>query len=192
MKNLIYIIAAALMMCGCNGGVHKHSQPSSEQTLDSLVQRVEEIYSSVFKAYNAEDSSRRLGQDTVTSIAQNRDRFDAKFCTREWNDLVQSIHVNDSLFHEGEIGFFEADYWIMGQDWDHLSISDVTLDSIGDTPPVVSFVLHNLGTSKSVNVVLLKEEGSWKIDNFIDMDNFFDWKQAMLEYVQAEARNNRQ
>lgn len=192
MKNLIYIIAAALMMGGCNGGVHKHSQPSSEQTLDSLVQRVEEIYSSVFKAYNAEDSLRRLGQDTVTSIAQNRDRFDAKFCTREWNDLVQSIHVNDSLFHEGEIGFFEADYWIMGQDWDHLSISDVTLDSIGDTPPVVSFVLHNLGTSKSVNVVLLKEEGSWKIDNFIDMDNFFDWKQAMLEYVQAEARNNRQ
>jgi hypothetical protein len=47
----------------------------------------------------------------------------------------------------------------------------------------VQFQLHNCGTTKPVALMLVNEDGVWKIDNFLYVDNNMDWKRAMKEYV---------
>ena len=105
---------------------------------------------------------------------------------------MRQINHIDSLYHDGELGFWEADYWIMGQDWHDLSISDVEVLAVTPSEAAVQFKLHNLGSVKTVALLLVKEDGTWKIDNFQDADEepALDWKRAMQEYVAEESAQN--
>ena len=100
--------------------------------------------------------------------------------------MSRQIREIDSLYHADELGFWEADYWIMGQDWHQLSISDVKVQDVTQSEAHVEFMLHNLGTTKPVALNLVKEDGIWKIDNFRDLGNGMEWKRAMKEYVDHE------
>lgn len=151
-----------------------------------VTQRVEEIYATVFKAYNEEDSLRNLEQET--DVNARHENFSALYCSEQWNSLVNQIQENDSLHHQGELGFWEADYWIMGQDWHNLHISDVKVLSSTVDEATVQFNLHNLDHAKPVTVKMVNENGVWKIDNF--MDDEVDVKQAMSRYVKEEKEKN--
>ena len=90
------------------------------------------------------------------------------------------------MFAQNLRGFFDADYWIMGQDWHNLSISDVEVLATTPNEAAVQFQLHNLDTVKPVALKLVNEDGVWKIDNFTDVNNDLDWKQSMQQYVNEE------
>ena len=90
----------------------------------------------------------------------------------------------DSTQHEGEMGFWEADYWIMGQDWHNLHISDVKALKVTPGEAQVEFKLHNLDFVKTVTVTMVNEDGAWKISNFQDAE--VDVKQAMKRYIKEE------
>ena len=87
------------------------------------------------------------------------------------------------------MGFFEADYWVMGQDWGDLSVSDVQVTSMTDSTATVNLNLHNLGNPTAVRLEMRLEDGSWKIDNFVDVKNDMDWKANMKEYLSGETAN---
>ena len=193
----ILTAVVACVMCGCTGKAVKDNQPSTDsitgQVSDSsaVVARVQEIYGAVFKAYNLEDSLRNLDRPVEQGAEASRRDFSGNYCSREWNSLVRQIAEIDSLYHAGELGFWEADYWIMAQDWHQLSIDDVKVLSVTPTTASVEFELRNLDTSKPVSLTLVNEDGVWKIDDFVDVSNDHDWKQAMQEYVKEETTNNK-
>lgn len=184
-------------LCACHSQNEKAGVPSVNDNANQIAdaeavqQRVQEIYGDVFKEYNLEDSLRNLDVLDGPGASARRGDFNRNYFSREWNDLSRQIHEIDSLYHADELGFWEADYWIMGQDWHQLSISDIEVLDVSLTEASVKFMLHNLGEAKPVALKLVNEDGVWKIDNFQDLNSDMDWKQAMKEYVDQETAKNK-
>lgn len=184
-------------LCACHSQSENAGTPNVKDSANQIAdaeavqQRVQEIYSDVFKEYNLEDSLRNLDMLDGPGASARRGDFNRNYCSREWNDLSRQIREIDSLYHADELGFWEADYWIMGQDWHQLSISDIVVLNVSPTEADVKFMLHNLGEAKPVALILVKEDGIWKIDNFNDLNVDMDWKRAMKEYVGQESAKNK-
>ena len=193
----IFSLVMVFVLCGCHTQAENKSAADAEgsvnQASDTAVvqQRVQEIYGDVFKEYNLEDSLRNLDKLDGPGASSRRGEFIQNYCSQEWNQLSRQINEIDSLYHAGEMGFWEADYWIMGQDWHQLSISDVEVLDVNQAEAHVKFMLHNLGSAKPVALTMVKEDGIWKIDDFQDLDNHFEWKLAMKEYVAQETAKNK-
>ena len=193
-KVLLYLLllVVALGSCQARGGddadkVHKttvHEQLSATE----VENRVRDIYAAVFKVYNEEDSLRNLDIQMDNGVNEQGGRFIADYCSIEWNTLVRSINENDSIYHQGELGFWDADYWIMGQDWHALSVSDVKVVSLDDDKATVEFNLHNLDNVSLVHLDMVHEGGEWRIDNFMDMKNDVNWKASMKQYLEEEKK----
>lgn len=184
-------------LCACHSQSENAGTPNLKDSANQIAdaeavqQRVQEIYSDVFKEYNLEDSLRNLDMLDGLGASARRGDINRNYCSREWNDLSRQIREIDSLYHADELGFWEADYWIMGQDWHQLSISDIEVLNVSPTEADVKFMLHNLGEAKPVALILVKEDGIWKIDNFKDLNIDMDWKRAMKEYVGQESAKNK-
>ena len=193
----IWSMVMVCALCACHSQSENAGTPyvkdSANQIADAeaVQQRVQEIYSDVFKEYTLEDSLRNLDMLDGPGASARRGDFNRNYCSREWNDLSRQIREIDSLYHADELGFWEADYWIMGQDCDQLSICDIEVLNVSPTEADVKFMLHNLGEAKPVALILVKEDGIWKIDNFKDMNIDMDWKRAMKEYVGQESAKNK-
>ena len=193
MKKLILsLVALAAMLAACQPNGSQQAAESkkttvSEQLSATEVQnRVRDIYKSVFKVYNEEDSLRNLDIQMENGVFENLGQFNKDFCSKEWNRLLAKINEIDSLNHNGELGFWEFDYWIMGQDWHNLSISDIEVLNVAQNEATVQLKLHNFDSAVNVALQLVKEDGSWKIDNFQQADNDMDLKQVMLQYIEEE------
>lgn len=197
MMKWIWSMVMVCALCACHSQSENAGTPNVKDSANQIAdaeavqQRVQEIYSDVFKEYNLEDSLRNLDMLDGPGASARRGDFNRNYCSREWNDLSRQIREIDSLYHAGELGFWEADYWIMGQDWHQLSISDIEVLNVSPTEADVKFMLHNLGEAKPVALILVKEDGIWKIDNFKDLNVDMDWKRAMKEYVGQESAKNK-
>ena len=193
----IWSMVMVCALCACHSQSENAGTPNVKDSANQIAdaeavqQRVQEIYSDVFKEYNLEDSLRNLDMLDGPGASARRGDFNRNYCSREWNDLSRQIREIDSLYHADELGFWEADYWIMGQDWHQLSISDIEVLNVSPTEADVKFMLHNLGEAKPVGLILVKEDGIWKIDNFKDLNIDMDWKRAMKEYVGQELAKNK-
>ncbi len=197
MMKWIWSMVMVCALCACHSQSENAGTPNLKDSANQIAdaeavqQRVQEIYSDVFKEYNLEDSLRNLDMLDGPGASTRRGDFNRNYCSREWNDLSRQIREIDSLYHAGELGFWESDYWIMGQDWHQLSISDIEVLNVSPTEADVKFMLHNLGEAKPVALILVKEDGIWKIDNFKDLNIDMDWKRAMKEYVGQESAKNK-
>jgi len=195
MKHWILMLAAALALGGCQsdgGSTKKTVQTAENQPADvqEITQRVEEIYGTVFEEYNREDSLRNLDQlDDDPGAMGHMQEFIDNYCSSEWRRLMRQIDEIDSV-NDGQ-GYWEADFWIMGQDWHQLSISDVKVQACTDSEAVVEFKLHNFDAAKPVTLKMVKEDGAWRIDDFIDNEVDLDWKQSMQQYVTEETDKNK-
>ncbi len=187
-KKLCIAVMTVICLCGCSTGSHEERavDNAASVALDTaqVVERVNEIYADVFQYYTLLADSARL-QGRLVGIKPPS----VKFCTRDWNDWVTRVNSFDAEHNDGMMGFFEADYWIMGQDWGDLSLSDVNVASMTDSTAIVEFKLHNLGSEIPVRLNMALEDGAWKIDNFIDVANDLDWKANMKEYLSGETAN---
>lgn len=197
-KKCILLVVLAFTMCGCQGRAVNNDKVAVEETAvnqtsdaDAVAQRVQEIYAAVFKVYNEEDSLRNLDIQMENGVWEQRGKFNTDFCSKEWNALLAQVDEIDSLYHSDELGFWDFDYWIMGQDWHNLSISDVEVMSVTPSEAAVQFQLHNFDSVTPVAMMLVKEDDIWKIDNFMDVDNDLNWKKLMQEYVKEETADNK-
>ena len=96
-----------------------------------ITERVNAIYAAVAEAY-----------PEINDITPSNDQLDDAFCTSEWRTLVEMVNSKDAE-NLGKGGFFDADYWIMGQDWGKITISDLKVDVKDDTHANAFFILHN-------------------------------------------------
>ena len=134
----------------------------------AVVNQVTEIYEAVNKAYN----SKNWQQETA--------KLDKTYCSKDWNATVAAVRDKDK--GTDDIGFFDADYWGMGQDWsEDIHASDIKLKDIDlEVDPwlaTVTLKLHNCGAVTDVTVSLVHEDEKWKVD---ELD---DWKASMKEYL---------
>ena len=178
MKKIVVLMVAvmALFACSNQSAVESTEKATESETLDtaSLVQRVNDIYTVVFDRYKA-------ARTMLKPLRQGN--FDAEYCSTDWNEWLQRVIDYDKANSQGMVGFFDADYWIMGQDWDDLSVSDVGVKTITDSTAVVVLKLHNCGSVTDVCLEMVQDGDTWKIDNFIDITNHVDWKANMKTYL---------
>ena len=139
---------------------------------EMIMARVNAIYEAVAAAY-----------PEVHDISPSNDQLDDAYCSSEWNTLVQMVNSKDAETM-GREGFFDSDYWIMGQDWGKISISDVKVDVKDNEHAKANFILHNLGSETKVTIELIFERGEWFIGNFIDETNKVNWKESMTKHLE--------
>ena len=135
--------------------------------------RVQEIYNTVFKQYNEYDWN---SGKPLTDYAP-------VYCSADWNAWVARVegHADD----DDMVGFFDADYWIMGQDWGNLAVSDISVTSMTATTATVKLLLHNFDDVTPLRLEMVLEDGVWKIDDFIDLKYDYDWKAGMKRYLEV-------
>lgn len=189
---LTVLVALALPSCGNkvsnnNNGEHEDSvfmldgpgsvyEPTVEEVGQYAIEQVQEVYEAVSKAYRSKDWQKQSAT------------LDKKFCSKDWLATVAAVVEKDNKNSEDEIGFFDADYWVMGQDFDenNLHATDFFLEKIlMDEQPwkaAVTLKLHNYNEIP-VRVNLIYEDGTWKVDDLTDLRYDNDWKQNMKEYL---------
>lgn len=155
-----------------NGASFTYTRQSKE---DAILYRVRTIYDDVASIYNSSDTFAPAGVTALKDL----------YCSSEWKDLKSRISQLDEK--NGEIGFFDSDYWIQGQDYGDVSISDLAVESLSTDRASILFTLHNLGYCRPMRIELVLEDGQWLIDDFICLDGpVYDWKQHMEEYLKTE------
>lgn len=186
MRNFILMTAVVALLGACSP--HRNVDNSKQGSLDTsaVVERVEEIYTTVFNVYNEEDSLRNLDIHMENGVYERRADFEANYCSNEWNTLLKKVNEIDSLYHQNEMGFWDFDYWIMGQDWHKLSISDVKfVEGIGPWAEV-DLKLHNFDKVTPLCLVMKLEDGTWRIDDFVDLETGAGLKEDMKKYIANE------
>ena len=143
---------------------------------DAIVSRVNDIYTAVAEAY-----------PEINDITPSSDQLDQQFCTAEWQALVAMINEKDARDVAQE-GFFDADYWIMAQDWGKISISDVKAEVKDDEHATATFTLHNLGNDTKVRIDMRFENGEWLIANFINESHKYDYKKGMIKHLEEKSK----
>ena len=171
-----------MMACSNNQGGVDNSQQSQALDTAALMSQVQDIYSSVFQVYEHTDFTKPSLADDSSPL----DSLTAHYCSSDWQRCVTDVLARDASQGDGMMGFFEADYWIMGQDWQDLSVTDVNVKAMTDSTATVELNLHNCGNVTCVCLEMVNDGGMWKIDNFIDATNQVDWKANMKEYLNQE------
>lgn len=146
---------------------------AERKTDEYILKRVQQIYDNVFASYKIAEEEETAPQDSP----------DEKYCSDSWNQLLLKVIDFDQQHNPDDIGFFEADYWVMGQDFKDLSISNKLLTRHDGDEAEVEFDLHNCGSVTHVRLELKYERGNWYIDDFIDTTNDIDWKDEMKDYL---------
>lgn len=156
-----------------------NGQKEDSAAPELIADRVSAIYAAVAEAY-----------PEINDITPSNDQLDDAYCTSEWKTLVQMVNSKDAE-NMGRGGFFDADYWIMGQDWGKITISGLKVDIKDNTHANAFFTLHNLGSQTKVQVELVFEHGEWLIGNFIDETHKIDWKKNMMQYLEKKGRSSK-
>ena len=152
------------------------SQTKDMADPELIIERVNAIYAAVAEAY-----------PEINDITPSNEQLDNAFCTAEWKTLVEMVNSR-SAENMGRDSFFDADYWIMGQDWGKITISDVKASIKDKTHANAHFILHNLGSKTKVQLDMVFERGEWLIGNFIDETHHLDWKKSMFRYLEKKGK----
>ena len=149
-------------------------EAESQKPETELKTHIQAIYADVRRNYPAEPGS----------PPKNEVDLDALYCSTDWNRMVESVLEKDRK-DKVEFGFFDADYWVMGQDWGALTPQNIQVTMQDDSHAVVMFEMDKKGDSKKqVQLDMVYERGDWRIDNFRAPESgLVDWKGNMREYL---------
>ena len=126
---LIFSVMMFIMAC---------SEVKQVESPEQLINRVNEIYTEVAKAYPNE------GELPPTN------RLDSLYCSSEWNRMLAVIDSIDSKL-EGEMGFFDFDYFGMDYYWVNTCTNEKPL----------RYSDFNMGDEVRMNVDAQKERADW-------------------------------
>ena len=145
-KNYIFLILFLFILTGC--GTHNKKDVTAEDA-------VKQIYDEVFDAYTHLPLEKLATTD-----------FDHKFLSSGFLQLDSIVHEIDKSY-PGELGFRDYDHWIQAQDWENLSYTIDSTEQVSDTRAEVWMTIFNFGTKTPLQLSMVKENGVWKIDDFI-------------------------
>ncbi len=150
-KTLIFslILAWFCVLPGC-------SRKSNKQIGKEIETFVNDTYTDVFSAYTEENQRGGMGPD--------RSVFDKKYLTRR---LQREINNDDMI---------DCDYWLQAQDFTtpvfKIKESHATDDSNGYVDIIIKVFGAEDKNAVKCRVVVTKEKGKWKIDNFKYMGEY--------------------
>ena len=200
-KNIFLIVgAAAMLFSGCQ---QKSNNVSQQTGADSVLAAVADTSRNVKEApaFDNEQLARDEAEKKVREVydkviatytpdyfeRKEHENLDKMFCSTDWLNTLNAVKEKDNKL-EGEIGFFDADYWVMGQDFDKLKAENIKAEKVLPDEGKASVTLdwYNCGSKKKLRVDLVYENKEWKVDDLtegIDTDEPLDWKEAMKEYL---------
>ncbi len=202
-KHFFVLIGLAALLMGCNNGKNSgtaEAQPANgsetqvvaadtavkaadqaapaktrEELTKDVEARVREIYDAVIATYTPDATGQTI----------SKARLDERFCSDDWLAALKAVGEKDKNL-EGEIGFFEADYWVMGQDFQNLKAENIKVESISpeEGKATVTLDWHNCGSVTKIKVDLVFENNEWKIDELTDQTHGdTGWKADMKDYL---------
>lgn len=181
MRNLL-ILSLVLALFGCSQSSNNGGQQSTaadttavadnqEQTAEA---RLQAIYDDVFGWYAKAEKD--------PSVMQKMPDFDDQYTSAGYKDALRKVKAVDKQAEaNGEIGFFDSDHWIQGQDFQDLKMTVAGIVAEGKDKCKADVDITNCGATKRIVVVLVKEQGQWMIDDFV-ADGQSE-KAQMLDYV---------
>ncbi len=184
MKRLL-ILATAIAMVGCGNTGHtgkgQSAADSCQATLNDTAaeakaasQSVNEIYNDVFGWYT------RAEKD-VTMLGKMPD-FDSIYTSADYKALLSKVKAADKTVEaNGEIGFFDHDHWVCGQDFDGLQMKVVKVVATAPGKCTAEIDVTNCGATTQETLDMVFEDNQWKIDDF-KTDGQSE-KAQMREYV---------
>lgn len=179
-KNILFSSCLMALLCACNSGAQNRTQATNDEaTRQAVVQRVTDIYTTVCQAYPSDHGFDAEGETFTLNIPN----LDSLYCSTAWNQLLADVAEVDSQDPDN-IGFFDFDYWIMGQDWDDLHFDHVTVDEIRGDTVYVSLDWYNCGSCSTIELQLVNEDGEWRID---DIDGL---RQSMKDYIRESTQGS--
>ena len=130
-------------------------KPDANDSTSAVKQQVEAMYRSVI--------SDKLKNRTVN--------WEKKYFTEDFYEWWERVNEYDRQHHQGEIGFIDYDIWLQAQDYTDnptATVKEVSFrkDYNDNEYADVSVEIKN-GTPEIVNLVMVEDNGIWKID---DMD----------------------
>ena len=171
MKKLLFCAILTLLIAACSSDkTDKHSEAY-------LMERVTAIYDDVLGTYNENNTANGL------AVIEQRN-FEKDYCSNDFNKVLKEVEEYDKEHAEDDLGYYESDYWIQGQDWGDLSMKIESIKDLTDNSAKVRVIITNLGTEELVELPMVFERGDWYIDNFITFGEYgYDEKLGMKEYI---------
>lgn len=173
MKKFLFCIGIISMIIACssNNKADKHSEAY-------LSERVTAIYDDVFGVYNENNTANGL------SVISQRN-FEKDYCSKDFNDVLKQVEDYDKEHaEEDDLGYYESDYWIQGQDWSNLSMKIESISELKENSAKVRVIITNFGEDELVELPMVFERDDWYIDNFITFGEYgYDEKLGMKEYI---------
>ena len=159
------------------------AQRLEAERLAKIEEETKEIEKSVTHIYQQVDVAYRS-----SPVGKSID-LDALYCTADWLQTMEAVRAKDAQ-KQDEIGFFDADYWVMGQDVaGSITVSDIAVDSldIDEGKAQVFLNLHNGPGNEPLRLNMLYEKDQWRIDEFTTLEpDTFSWKANMKEYLKKK------
>lgn len=172
MKKFLICIGIISMFIACSSNkANKHSEAY-------LTERVTAIYDDVFGVYNENNTANGL------AVISQRN-FEKDYCSKDFNDVLKQVEDYDKEHaEEDDLGYYESDYWIQGQDWGDLSMKIESISELKENSAKVRVIITNFGEEELVELPMVFERGDWYIDNFITFGEYgYDEKLGMKEYI---------
>ena len=156
-KFLLYISIVAIVAACSSQKADKHSEAY-------LTERVTAIYDDVFGVYNENNTA-----NGWAVISQRN--FENDYCSKDFNDVVKQVEEYDKAHaEEDDLGYYESDYWIQGQDWSDLSMKIESISELQENSAKVRVIITNFGEDELVELPMVFERGDWYIDEFGSKD----------------------
>lgn len=121
----------------------------------------------------------------------------SKIYTEAFDSLLHHSYINDSLYmsaeynrlndeaakltQDGELGWYDCDHWVQGQDYDHPAFRILSVKVLSKTKSIVIVEVTNMGERVNVMLPMIKENGRWMIDDFIGICG--SEKAMMSDYI---------
>ena len=154
------------------------SKLSDEQVAKSAQDSLTAIYAKVFAWYN----------DPANAGEKTPD-FESLYMSADYLKLYKEVVTLDDK-HPDMVGFFDADHWVCGQDYQNLSMKIVSGSRVGENGYKAELVISNCGSDTPLAVSMIFENGEWKIDDFLSGDKCADSEKiAMQSYVASNSES---
>lgn len=195
MRRNIFIITAfcltfALFSCGDKEKKTSHRNFTEEEAIENVDNSdiVPEEEVEVDRTDWMKDDIQAVFDNVIPQYkdrhAPDQDYLIREYCTEDFKDLNRKVSKLTSA--TGEVGPIDCDIWIMAQDWSkNLAVKVVKAEMLSEKEGVVNYVITNGNSEKSCRVIVKKEIGKWKIDDFQYQHNgkWKSYKKVMKQYV---------
>lgn len=177
MKRIVYrmlpVLTVALLTTACEDSGKKDTQNAADTetvvespAFEEVKKQVNAIYKEVFSL---------LGTNDYYSL-------ESKYCSDEFWTLLKECR----LLEDEENLVIDWDLFLQAQDWDKPKMEILSLEPGEKGTVTVNMVLKDLGEERDCRLVMIKENGEWRIDDFpypTEEGGWMSVKQLIKDFV---------